>query len=138
MGRVNFGNRLRDEKGIVGGIRLGMSFFFGWQVRPVPISPLPKPAYRKTDGTPNFPCLLRGTFYADGLADTFVELDGFVKGNVFINGFNLGRYWNEAGPQRTLYLPAPLLREGENKICVFELQGCEKPEIILRDTPILG
>lgn len=51
--------------------------------------------------------------------DTFVRLDGFTKGNVYINGFNLGRYWNPAGPQKTLYLPAPLLREGENELACW-------------------
>lgn len=59
--------------------------------------------------------------------DTFVRLDGFTKGNVYINGFNLGRYWNPAGPQKTLYLPAPLLREGENELAVLELEGIDGP-----------
>ena len=44
-----------------------------------------------------------------------VHVQGWRKGVVFINGFNLGRYW-DVGPQRTLYIPAPLLRLGLNQV----------------------
>lgn len=47
---------------------------------------------------------------------------------VFINGFNLGRYW-KVGPQLSLYVPYPLLKEGNNEIIVFELHGCLKPTV---------
>ena len=77
-------------------------------------------------------------FNVDELADTFIELEGWNKGVVFINGFNLGRYWNEAGPQKTLYIPAPLLHKGENEIIVFELHEMEKPVVELIDKPMLG
>uniref|UniRef100_A0A1I8IZ28 Glyco_hydro_2_C domain-containing protein n=1 Tax=Macrostomum lignano TaxID=282301 RepID=A0A1I8IZ28_9PLAT len=50
------------------------------------------------------------------LADTYLDMSAWRKGVAFVNGFNLGRYWTEAGPQRTLYLPAPLLRRGDNEI----------------------
>ena len=50
-----------------------------------------------------------------------------------VNGFNIGRYFNPAGPQKTLYVPAPLLREGENEIVVFESDGYEKPVVELVD-----
>ena len=39
-----------------------------------------------------------------------------------IYGFNLGRYWSE-GPQKRLYVPSPLLKEGENEIVIFELHN---------------
>jgi hypothetical protein len=55
--------------------------------------------------------------------DTFVRFDGWTKGFLFINDFNLGRYWPVVGPQETLYLPAPLLKEGANIITVVELEG---------------
>lgn len=51
--------------------------------------------------------------------DTYILLDAWTKGNVFVNGFNIGRYWN-VGPQKTLYIPGPLLKTGENVIEVFE------------------
>ena len=69
--------------------------------------------------------------------DTFVYLDHFHKGNVFINGFNLGRYF-ERGPQRSLYLPGPLLKPGKNTIEIFELHGTDLAEIECRDVADLG
>ena len=66
------------------------------------------------------PALYRGTVRVTGdPADYFVRLEGWHKGVVFVNGFNLGRYW-EKGPTRTLYLPGPVLRKGENQVVVFE------------------
>src|SRR5690606_39238085 len=60
------------------------------------------------------PTLFRGRLEVTGKpVDTFLELPGWSKGNVFINGFNLGRY-NRHGPQKTLYVPAPLLKTGHN------------------------
>jgi beta-galactosidase len=57
---------------------------------------------------------------------------------VVVNGFNLGRYWNPAGPQKTLYLPAPILREGKNEIIVFESDGFETPKILSEALPDIG
>ena len=85
------------------------------------------------------PLFLKGSFTVQQRQDTFVRLDGFTKGNVYINGFHLGRYWNPAGPQKTLYLPAPLLREGENELAVLELEGIDGPaQVHLTDCEDLG
>lgn len=83
------------------------------------------------------PAFYRFTFEADEKGDTFVELDGWGKGCVFINGFNLGRFW-EIGPQKRLYLPAPLLKDGENEIIVFETEGKVGSSIALMDEPDIG
>ncbi len=66
-----------------------------------------------------------------------MKLEGWTKGVAYINGFNLGRYW-EIGPQKTLYIPAPLLREGDNELIIFELQGTEDPIVTLQDFAELG
>lgn len=66
------------------------------------------------------PGFYRGTLKVEGPPkDTFVHLEGWNKGLVFVNGFNLGRYW-ERGPQKTLYLPGPILKEGDNEVLIFE------------------
>lgn len=84
------------------------------------------------------PQFLRGHFTIDDAPqDTFVRLDGFRKGFVVVNGQNLGRYFNEAGPQKTLYLPAPFLHTGDNEILVFESDAMDKPVVTLTDTPLL-
>jgi hypothetical protein len=74
-----------------------------------------------TNNSPSMPCLCRATLTITGQpADTFVNMTGWTKGVVFINGFNLGRYWN-VGPQRTLYVPGPLLKPGDNQLLIFEV-----------------
>ena len=85
------------------------------------------------------PLFLKGYLDIDGApCDTFVRLDGFTKGFVTVNGFNLGRYW-EIGPQRSLYVPASLLKEGENEIVVFESDGIKgSPMVEFKDFPTLG
>ena len=57
---------------------------------------------------------------------------------MFINNQNLGRYWNDKGPQKTLYIPAPLLREGDNEIVIFETDGVDTPTVEFLAAPILG
>ena len=84
------------------------------------------------------PTFYKGILNIDEAHDTFLKLDGFTKGFVVINGFNIGRYWNTAGPQTTLYVPAPLLKSGGNEIIVFETDGCDSQFIEFVDTPELG
>jgi beta-galactosidase len=82
---------------------------------------------------------LKGNLEIPGTpADTFLRLDGFTKGFVTINGFNIGRYFNSAGPQRTLYIPAPLLKTGKNEVIVFETDGFAQPVLTFVDAPDLG
>lgn len=89
----------------------------------------------------NGPVIYSGQFDVDEgeeNLDAFVCLEGFVKGVVIVNGFNLGRYWNR-GPQRTLYLPGPLLRKAGNRVLVFEeSQAAKHGQISLEVEPILG
>ncbi|MDD5483917.1 MAG: beta-galactosidase [Kiritimatiellae bacterium] len=80
------------------------------------------------------PIFCRGCFEVDKVADTFLALPGWTKGVCFINGFNLGRYW-EIGPQMTFFLPAPLLHAGKNEIIVFELHGMKEMAVEFRDRP---
>ena len=80
----------------------------------------------------------KGRFTVEKANDTFLMLQSFTKGFVTINGFNIGRYW-EIGPQQTLYVPASILREGENEIVVFESDGIKgEAEIEFCDKPVLG
>nr|CAD7447574.1 unnamed protein product [Timema bartmani] len=67
--------------------------------------------------------------------DTFINMSTWGKGNVLVNGFNIGRYFS-VGPTHTMYVPAPLLNQGANEILVFELFS-PSSEIIFTDTPIL-
>lgn len=142
MGRTNYGPYLRDPKGITEGARLGFQFLFDWTIHTLPLCDLSKLAYpsheEEADQSEGIgPAFYRGKFLVDDIADTFLSLEGWTKGVAYVNGFNLGRYW-EAGPQKTLYVPGPLLREGENEIVVFELHGTKECKVIFTDQPDLG
>ncbi len=59
--------------------------------------------------------------------NTIIDMTNYKKGIVWVNGHNLGRYW-EIGPQTRLYCPAPWLKAGANEIVVFDLlQNESKP-----------
>ena len=137
MGRVNYGIHLLDKKGILGGVRFGQRYHFGWEMYPLTMDDLSGLSYKQENGYRK-PTFLRGNLQiCDTPKDTFIRLDGFTKGFVSINGFNIGRYFNSAGPQKTLYVPAPLLRQGDNQIVVFESDGYVQPVIEFVDQPIL-
>lgn len=66
------------------------------------------------------PRLYRASFVINSEPqDTFLLMPDWSTGNVFINNFNIGRY-NSKGPQKTLYIPSPLLKRGFNVIQIFE------------------
>ncbi len=138
-GRINYGPKLFDKKGIFDGIRLGQMFHFGWDMTSMTMDDLDPLVYTSDTVNDNMPAFLRGNLHIDGKpADTFVRLDGFHKGFVKVNGFNLGRYYNDLPPQKTLYIPAPLLHEGDNEIVVFESDGYDAPVIEFFAEPDLG
>ena len=137
MGRVNFGPRMElQRKGIGRCVQINGHIHNGWDIYTLPLDNVDKVDFSKEykEGTPAF---YRFTFDVDEKGDTFIDFDGWGKGVIFINGFNLGRFW-EIGPQKRLYLPAPLLKEGENEIIVFETDGKCADSIDLKDEPDLG
>lgn len=136
LGRINYGPYLKDYKGITEGVRLDNQFLFDWTIYTLPLRDLSALAYKELK--PNaLPTFFKGYLDVDEPADTFLSMEGWGKGVVFVNGFNLGRYWN-IGPTKTLYIPAPLLKQGKNEIVVFELGAIKEPVIEFLDKPNLG
>ena len=138
MGRVNYGAKLRDRKGITEGIGFGNNFIYHWQNYALPLTDISGLEFKEGvdafDGTPVF---LKAEIEIDECCDTFVKLPTFKKGIIIVNGFVLSRYW-EVGPQQSAYLPAPFLKKGKNEIVVFELEGFEKPCVVLDDEMDIG
>ncbi|MDP4552519.1 beta-galactosidase [Alkalihalobacillus macyae] len=134
LGRVNYGKHLSDQKGIVSNLWLNDQYWFNWEMVSIEGDVLPT----TFSAGERYPKYLKGTFQADACCDTFVDLEGFAKGNVYINGFNLGRYWQTMGPQQRLYVPGPLLHEGENELVVLELEGNKSNKVTLTNEPKLG
>ncbi|MER5209915.1 beta-galactosidase [Streptomyces sp. NPDC002838] len=138
QGGVNYGPRIGAPKGLLGPVSFQGAALHGWECRPVPLGDLGAvpfvPSEAVTDAVPAFH---HGTFEVDTPADTFLSLPGWTKGQAWVNGFHLGRYWNR-GPQRTLYVPGPVLRPGANELVLLELHATTGTRARLTDTPDLG
>ncbi len=137
MGRVNFGPGMEEQrKGIDGCVQINGHMHHHWQQYCLPLDNLEKLDFSRgyTEGLPAF---YRFELQAEETGDTFLELEGWGKGCVFVNGFNIGRFW-EIGPQKRLYIPAPLLRPGKNEIIVFETEGRSTGEISFLSEPDIG
>ena len=154
MGRVNFGPYMQKQrKGIDGPVLINTRQHYGYDIYTLPLDNIDKLIFGDVNETKfgngadiekenkeekgTGPSFYRYTFEADECCDTFIDMEGFGKGCVFINGFNLGRFW-EVGPQKALYLPGPLIRKGKNEIVVFETEGKAQIELELMDHPSLG
>ena len=108
MGRINFGAQLvADRKGILGKISVDGQELTGWESSPLPLEDPQRWPFGAKPVTG--PALYRGTFQVPTPADTFLDMRGWNKGVVYVNGHNLGRYW-KIGPQQTLFVPAPWLK----------------------------
>jgi beta-galactosidase GanA len=131
MGRINYGPRLIDRKGITDRVTLNAMTLMAWDVHPLPLDEeflrLLRFGGRAADRPANF---FRGRFDLGSTGDTYLDMSGWKKGVVWVNGHNLGRYW-EIGPQTRLYCPAPFLKAGTNEIIVFDLH-------VLRPAPVAG
>jgi beta-galactosidase len=141
MGRVNFGSGLMDRKGITEKVEIVFNRsareLTGWEVYNFPLfsEDLSKLPFQKT--TTSGPAFYRATFNLSETGDTFLNMRTWGKGVVWINGHNLGRFWN-IGPQQTLYCPGPWLKKGRNELVVFDLNGPTVPAIAGLAEPVLN
>jgi beta-galactosidase len=137
LGRINYGKYINDNhKGITGDVLFNGDTVTGWNVYGFPFDKEPDINSQLTSET-QCPVIRQGTFTLDEVGDTYLDMRDWGKGHVWINGHNLGRYWY-IGPQQTIYVPAPWLNKGNNKIVVFEELSTEKDEIGAIKTPILN
>jgi beta-galactosidase len=135
-GRVNFTKVIRGErKGITKEVTLAGKPVTGWDIYPLPMQAPEKYDYSERPCTGA--CFYRTTFQVDKPADTFLDTSAFTKGEVWLNGRALGRVWN-IGPQKTLYVPAPWLKSGENEVVVFDLDGAPNRSLQGLDHPVLN
>ncbi len=149
MGHINFAQEMIDRKGITDRVTLSGMTLMNWQVYLLPLADVtgaalaiparvpmrqagaPAPA-ADADARPGQ--FFRGTFRLERPADTFIDMSEYRKGVVWVNGHNLGRYW-DIGPQTRLYCPAPWLKAGENEVIVFDLH--QTSPLPLRGAPTL-
>ena len=137
MGRVNYGAAMeRQHKGIKGAVVINGHQHYKWKHYPLSLENVDKLDFSK-GYTKGLPAFYKFVFEVEEAGDTFLDMEGFGKGCTFLNGFNLGRFW-EIGPQKRLYIPGPLLKKGWNEIILFETEGKAADRITLCDEPMLG
>ena len=151
QGRVDYGPRIGEPKGLIGPATVNGEPLADWQVLPLKldgvdgIEPVAR-ALRERSGSGADviagPAFARATFdvaggVGVGLGDLFLDTADWGKGVAWINGFCLGRYWSR-GPQRTLYVPAPVLREADNELIIFELHATGTADVRLLGKQELG
>jgi beta-galactosidase len=146
MGRVNFGVEVHDRKGVHGPVTLtaagaGPVELRGWQVYRLPLDGAMLAGLRYTPATrrdvaAKAPAFWRATLHVGTPGDCFLDLRPWGKGFVWVNGHNLGRYWN-IGPQQTMYVPGPWLHPGDNEVVILDLLGPAEPVVAALDHPIL-
>jgi beta-galactosidase GanA len=121
MGRINFAQHLIDRKGITDRVTLNGMTLMNWQVYKLPMDKKFIYDLRSSSRTVNKPGIFfKGNFPLNSTGDTFIDVSNYKKGIVWVNGHNLGRFW-DIGPQKRLYCPASWLKLGLNEIIIFDL-----------------
>ena len=137
MGRINFGVAIKDFKGMISEVELGLyrngvktdHVLKNWQTFNLPdeyefynsmkFEPLTSLG---DNGSQRIPGCYKAEFDVEKPSDTFLNFETWGKGLVYVNGHAMGRIW-EIGPQQTLYMPGCWLKEGKNEIIVFDIVG---------------
>lgn len=151
MGRINYGSEIvHNNKGIISPVTInGIKIEGNWAMTKLPMSEVPDlKTFKKTAVYSNTlnnaqklrdkPVAYEGSFLLKDTGDTFIDMTGWGKGIIFINGKNIGRYWH-VGSQQTLFIPGVWLNKGENKIVIFEqLNSTSKSEVKTVNEPVLN
>ncbi|XP_055140654.2 beta-galactosidase isoform X3 [Symphalangus syndactylus] len=166
MGRVNYGAYINDFKGLVSNLTLSSNILTDWKIFPLDTEDAVRShlggwghrdsghhdeAWAHSSSNYTLPSFYVGNFsipsgIPDLPQDTFIQFPGWTKGQVWINGFNLGRYWPARGPQLTLFVPQHILMtSAPNTITVLELErapcSSDDPELCavkFVDRPVIG
>ncbi|KAL3880342.1 hypothetical protein ACJMK2_032589 [Sinanodonta woodiana] len=132
--RINYGNNINDNrKGLITNVTHNGDPLTDWLIYPLLenitlVQPFSlKHSYPKQNGHLSTPALYAGQLVVPMEAahpmDTYFDMSLWTKGQIWMNNFNLGRYWPAAGPQIRLYVPKPVLKQGENTVIMLELES---------------
>ena len=121
MGHINFAEYMIDRKGITDRVSLNGMTLMNWQIYTLPFDEVYLNSLQFHVGEKVQPGnFFKGEFQLTTVGDTYLDLSQWEKGVVWVNGHNLGRYW-QIGPQKRLFCPSPWLKKGKNEIVVFDM-----------------
>ena len=131
LGRISVitstNSQSRARKGLIGGAFLDGTEIADWQIQPLPMLKIEN--FKATATAHTGPTFYHASFNIDKPFSTFLNLSNFSMGIVWVNGHNLGRFWDRGGA-RSLLLSEHFLKPGANDIVVLELHDAPKtPEI---------
>ena len=119
MGHINFDHAMEtDRKGLFF-INDTRSTKFEWNIYKINVDENIL-NWKLNTGSLNSPALFKAPFSLSEVGDTFINLSNYKKGYVWVNGRNLGRYWN-IGPSQKLFCPGVWLKAGQNEIYILDL-----------------
>lgn len=125
MGRINFAQYLIDRKGITDRVTLNGMTLMNWKIYNLPMDNKFIYNLRSSGKSGDRPGIFfKGNFSLITLGDTYFDISNYKKGMVWVNGHNLGRFW-EIGPQKRLFCPGTFIRQGLNEIIIFDLHQTE-------------
>lgn len=150
MGRINFGWGIKDYKGIVSPLTLKAASAQAeltltpkvWTCATLPdayedaLRALESGKPKAATTLPTKAGYYRGYFNVKKPGDTFLNMELWGKGQVYVNGHAIGRFWN-IGPQQTLYLPGCWLKKGRNEVIVLDVEGPSQAIVWGESHPIL-
>lgn len=152
MGRINFGRAIKDFKGITDKVLIttevnGHSATFdlkNWEMATIPDNyetavnafEGPMTLEARHDMLGGKMGYYRGYFNLKKVGDTFLNMETWGKGLVYVNGHALGRFWG-IGPQQTLYLPGCWLKKGKNEIIVLDVVGPQETVVEGLSAPMI-
>jgi beta-galactosidase len=121
MGRINFAEAMIDRKGITDRVVLNGMTLMNWEMYSLPMNEASVQSLTASATHSDKPGqYFKASFNLDKTGDTYIDMSAYQKGIVWVNGRNLGRYW-QIGPQQRLFCPATWLRKGSNEILIFDL-----------------
>jgi beta-galactosidase len=130
MGHINFAQYMIDRKGITDRVTLDGMTLMNWNIFKLPMDESFIRSLKNTSGSSLHDGIYyKGNFDLKDVSDTYIDVSNCRKGLVWINGHNLGRYWN-TGPQKRLYCPADWLKKGKNEVVLFDTRSSQ-PAITL-------
>lgn len=138
MGRINFGRAIKDYKGITDNVTITIDddtlattlMPKQWKQTTLPdgYEDATRALAAKANGSTarldsgHRIGYFRGYFNLKKVGDTFLNTEAFGKGQVYVNGHAIGRFWS-IGPQQTLYVPGCWLKKGRNEVIVLDVVG---------------
>ena len=120
MGHRNVGNGIEnDYKGLYDKVLFNGEPVSDWVLRRLPLEKLN--VIEKDEQPERHGGIFKVEIELNDTADVYIDATNYFKGYIYVNGYNLGRYWN-IGPQYRLYCPGIWLNKGINTIYFLELE----------------